>query len=61
MLGTVLLIVLVVLLIGGFFPGPMVGPGPAPLYPGYGFRSGTLGIVGTLLVIVLILYVLGIV
>jgi hypothetical protein len=53
--GTVLLIVLVVLLLGGL-GGPYVHPA---WQPGYGYGWGANGLLGTILVIVLILVLLG--
>jgi hypothetical protein len=53
-LGTLLLIVLVIFLLGGF--SHRWG---APIPYGYGFGNGGLGILGVVLVIVLVLVLLG--
>lgn len=62
-LGTILLIILVIALVGGLVPfgGPVAPGGPAPLYRGYGFGWGVGGLLGTILIVVLILALLGIV
>ncbi len=58
MLGTVLLIVLVLFLLGGLAP---IGGAAAPggWYRGYGYGPGIGGILGVLLVVVLVLVLLG--
>lgn len=62
MLTTVLLVILVLVLLGGFLPwgaGPPVAPGqpmePAPLYRGYGYGWGVGGPIGIILVILVVL------
>lgn len=58
MLGTILLVILVVLLIGGMLPlGPVVAPGAR--YPGYGYGWPAGGGIGLVLLILLILVLLG--
>lgn len=52
MLGTVLLVILILALLGG------VGPW-APYGYGYGYGHGGAGLVGLLLIVVLILFVTG--
>lgn len=61
MLGTVLLVILFLLLLGGLVPlGGPVAPGTAPVvYHGYGYGWGGGGVLGAVLVIVLLLVLLG--
>lgn len=59
MIGTVILVILLLLLVGGLapWPGP-VAPGGPP-YHGYGFGWPAGGLLGTILLVVLILALLG--
>lgn len=56
MLGTILIVVLVLLLVGGLVP---FGPTPAGPYHGYGYGWNGGGLLGLLLVVMLILVLLG--
>lgn len=62
MLSTVLIILLILFLIGGFFP-PLAGPGPGspgvPLYHGYGYGPYAGGVLGTILILLIVLALLG--
>lgn len=61
-LGTILVVILVIALVGGLVPwgGPVAAPGdPRPLYHGYGFGPAGGGILGLVLVVLLILFLLG--
>lgn len=62
-LSTLLVVILILVLLGGVFPW---GPGPAapgtgtrPAYPGYGYGLPLGGVLGTVLIIVLILALIG--
>jgi Protein of unknown function (DUF3309) len=55
-LGTILLIILIVILIGGVGPHFYSG---APWGPGYGFGNGGISLVGILLIIVIVLLLTG--
>lgn len=58
-LGTILLVLLVLLLIGGLLPfGGPVAPSAGP-YHGYGYGWGTAGVLGPILVVLLVLVLLG--
>jgi hypothetical protein len=63
MLGTVLLILLVLLLLGGLMPfggaGPVAPGTPGPYYHGYGFGLTGGGVIGAILVVMLIVVLLG--
>lgn len=70
-LGTILLIILVLILLGAFIPwgsGPVLPPGTpqppgagsAPYYPyGYGYGWSPIGIVGFIVIILVVLLLLG--
>jgi hypothetical protein len=55
-LGTLLIIILIIILIGGV--GPRFYSG-APWQPGYGFGNSGIGLVGVLLIIVIVLLLTG--
>jgi hypothetical protein len=55
-LGTILIIVLIIILLGGFAPHVYSA---APWRPGYGFGNGGIGILGVILIIVVIAALLG--
>lgn len=62
-LSTLLIIILVIFLVGGFVPlsgGPVSPETPArPLYPGYGLGFPAGGVLGLLVVILLLLALAG--
>lgn len=62
-LSTLLIIILVIFLVGGFVPlsgGPVSPETPArPLYPGYGFGFPAGGIIGVILLVLLVLALVG--
>jgi hypothetical protein len=55
-LGTLLIIILIIILIGGVGPHFYSG---APWQPGYGFGNGGIGLVGVLLIVVIVLLLTG--
>lgn len=55
MLWTILLVIVVLALLGGFWNYGPPGVGPRPLYHGYGFGWGG-GAVGVIVLVVLILF-----
>lgn len=58
-LGTILIVVLVILLLGGLVPFGGAPAAPVAPYHGYGYGFPAGGLLGTLLVVVIILAVVG--
>lgn len=58
-LGTIILIILVIALVGGLVPWGTWGAQPQSRYPGYGYGNPVGGGLGLIIVIILILVLFG--